>query len=337
MSDQVYVDTLASYRDALELATRIRDNALAYLTAMVDVKDGKALLWNSLLQPRLTNHRLASGTHTATTAIPSVGYRAVTPTPLVEAESPDPGGSLGSELVLESSFLKVTIDLQAGGTIRSIEDKRGWELLTGAGNDLIVCEEYPVLPGHGEGPWHLAPTGERRAGTSSPARVIEFDVKQRRVVLEADYPEFRKRQTIQLASSGPRIEFDTEIIRWSGRNQLVRVVFPIDRADALRGTLPIHQTAAAVIGRPFARDVDSATDPWTLDQACWQWAGLGTLLSVQVTDAQDEVIHERALGVGELVLPSNATSELRVLANKLAAALVARGVTTTISDSESRR
>lgn len=323
MSDQVYVDILYAYRDALDLATSVREAAIAYLSRFAPAG---AIAWNSLATTR--DHVPAVGFRRA-----GIGWLPGVPSGLHVA---DPAPRLeGSRVFLENTHLAVVIDLERGGTLVSLRDKKtGRELLRGPGADLVVLPEHENLPGHGEGPWHLAPTGERRPGTGVRARLLPLEPRsvqsRNRVTVEVAYPDFTKRQTCELPYDVRRIDFVTEILDWRGVNQLLRVEFPLD----LPGAKPVHQTAAAVLGRPFARDVATAENAWTLDQACHTWAGLGTTCTLEILDG-DRVVHRRALGVGEIVVDGT-TASLRQ-ANRLAEALVRAGVTTTITEHRMRR
>ncbi len=368
MSDQVYLDVMAGYRDALEIATEVRDRAQDYLGSRVNAPHADALVWNATERERddwvETEHARADrGTdgapeETAASAyergesiwiemrdekgahqgwwgpaqsidsrvfarrVPALGYA---PLELAGGKS---GGNLWS---LENEYLSLRIETARGGALASLVVKAtDRELLSGPANDLVLLAEYPVLPGHGEGPWHLAPTGERKPGTDVIATVLRGGPY--RIVLEADYDTFSKRQVIQLLPGSKQVDFETTIVDWKGRDQLLRVEFPLD----LPGARPVFQTAAAVIGRPFARDVDTAQDAWTLDQTCWQWAGLGAVATLEMTSG-DAVVHRRALGVGEIVLGAETPAERLRQANRLAAALVACGVTTTITREDERR
>jgi len=52
MSDQVYLDVMAGYRDALELATEVRERALARLTRATGAAAGETVAWNPVAHPR---------------------------------------------------------------------------------------------------------------------------------------------------------------------------------------------------------------------------------------------------------------------------------------------
>ncbi|MGE0480602.1 MAG: glycoside hydrolase family 38 C-terminal domain-containing protein [Phycisphaerae bacterium] len=321
MSDQVYLDVMYAYRDALELATVVRDRAVAFLASRIKrwSEHDRELRWHT----------------TASAALPApivVGCEKVKPPP--PADPTILQRSTRDQILLESKSLRVLIDLPRGGCITSIMDKRtGRELLRAPANDLVVYDEYETLPGHGEGPWHLAPTGKRRSGATAGAWVVAPAVAAAgTVTLESDDPDFRKRQTIMLRDDPPRIDFQTDILEWRGRSKLVRVEFPL-RSLPLR---PVFQTAGALLARPFARDVDAAVDPWTLDQSCWQWAGVGALCRLEAFEG-DRLRHARVLGVAEIVIGCHATPDTRRAANRLAEAFVKSGVTSTITRLDQRR
>lgn len=321
MSDQVYLDVLYAYRDALELATTVRDRARAHLAACIKrwSEHDRELRW----------HTTASASRPAPIV---VGCEKVKPAP--PADPTILQRTTRDQALLESKSLRVLIDLTRGGCITSIIDKRnGRELLRAPANDLVVYDEYETPPGHGEGPWHLAPTGKRRSGAHAGAWMVAPAIATTgTITLEADDPDFRKRQTIMLRDDPPRIDFQTDILEWRGRSKLVRVEFPL-KPTPLR---PVCQTAGALLGRPFARDVDAATDPWTLDQSCGQWAGVGALCRLEVLEA-DQLRHARALGVAEIVLGCEAAPDTQRAANRLAETLVQAGVTSTITRLNQRR
>lgn len=332
MSDQVYVDVLAGYRDALDLATGVRERARAWLAERVDTSGSRRIGWNATGTERAGWAATAGGGAVEVEAVPALGWAALGPPPDSRADSP--AGTRTSELVLENEHLRLAVDPARGGAIATLVDRAsGRELLRGPANDVALLEEYPVLPGHGEGPWHLAPTGARRPGTDARARVLPPDpARPHRLVVEADYPDFSKRQTLELLPGARRVDCETWILDWSGSDRLLRVELPVD----LPGARPLFETAAAVVGRPFARDVDTARDAWTLDQAAAGWAGLGAASWIELRRG-GEPVHRRALGVGELVVPDGATAEERELANRLARALVRAGVTTSVGEAGARR
>ena len=330
-SDQVYIDLLWGMRDALEIAHDVRFAAQCFLANRVDGVG--PLLWNSVAHMRSgwwVSEDVQEGRGALHHAdLPALGVRRLEAEPL-PSETP---AFDSKRPVLVNEHLRVEFDLTLGGAMVSVIDRAtGEELLDGPGNDVVLCEEYAVLPGHGEGPWHLSPTGKRRSGIGVTARMRRDPARPHRIEIEARYPEFTKLQTVELLPGESRIDCVTTISRWQGRNQLLRVEFPFRHP----GARPIFQTAAATIGRPFARDVDTAVDPWTLDQTTGQWVGLGAVATIEIVPSDGPPIR-RAIGVGEIVIDSGSGNDRLRQANELALALVSLGVTTTITRSEERR
>ena len=312
MSDQVYLDVMDGARDALEIAREVQHRALTHLGRRITVDWGArtTIAWNSTARPMTAPGWLAG-------PVPPVGWRR----PMMRAED-----RTQSATTIENEHLRVEIDLERGGAISRMFDKHAQrELLLGLGNDLLVLDEYPVLPGHGEGPWHLAPTGARRRAAGGDARVIERG--RYRLTIEADDELFTKRQTLTLYPESRRLRVETTIEDWKGKNKLVRAVFPFDAP----GARPVHETAGAVIGRPFARDVDVAEDPWTLDQACHRWVDLSSTCVVETSGGG-----RTAFGVADVVLPPAPTDDERRAANRFVLALARSGVTSTLREAGTR-
>lgn len=319
MSDQVYVDILYGYRDALDLAAAVRERALAYLSERAGGAS-PALVWSTVASPR--------------DGVSGVGCAPRRGLAARAAQAEMPAMPVGPLVAIENEYLAARIDLEHGGALAGLRDKEaGRELLRGFGNQIACVTEYRELPGHGEGPWHLAPTGEERPGTTARARLVEYASQPvPRVVVEVSLPEYVQRQTYMLPPGSRQLEMLTEIRAWRTSDRLLRVEFPLD----LPGARPVHATATAAIGRPFARNVDTAKEAWTLDQACGQWVDLGTTCVLQVQRGTD-VVHRRALGVAEIVVPEGARRTLLEDAGSLARAFARCGVTSSITRLDDRR
>ncbi|MFG0317132.1 MAG: glycoside hydrolase family 38 C-terminal domain-containing protein, partial [Planctomycetota bacterium JB042] len=314
MSDEVYLDVMAGYRDAVEIAREVEARALRFLgrRITVDEGDGTPIAWNPLARPVPATGSFAG-------EVPAVGWCRPRSRP-ADARTVD-------GTTLENEHFRVALDLDRGGAIASLVDKAsGRELLRGPGNALVLLDEYPVLPGHGEGPWHLAPTGASRPAADGAARVVRSD--RWSITVEARDEVFTKRQTTTLLPGERMLRVETEVVDWKGRNELLRVTFPFD----VPGGRPVHETAGTAIGRPFARDVDTAVDPWTLDQACHRWVDLSSTLVVGADDGGPRV----AVGVADVVLPEGASEQEREGANELVAWLARSGVTSTLREAGTR-
>ncbi len=320
MSDQVYLDVMAAYHDCLDLAASIRERAMSYLGGRMDTASSQPALavWNTLGAPRASTRLVRTGSSDADTFVsdlPAVGFVVSPP-----SSAPTPPGSDGT---IENFWLRLVVTPRMGGLVRDVVWKpTGKSIWSGPCNRIVELDEYPILPGQGEGPWHIATTGRRYEPNDVPAVVQPPDpLHPDEIVVVATYPDFTKREHIRLAPDAPRIEFTTEIIDWKGKDKLLRAEFAANlRAD---GAAPIYETAAAIVGRPFSRDVDVSQDPWTLDETFSQFFGLA---SSPATPA-----------IAEIVVASTAAAERWELANAIARRLGRAGVTSTITRSTARR
>ena len=137
-------------------------------------------------------------------------------------------------------------------------------------------------------------------------------------------------QETLLWDDAERVEFRTHVDSYRGRDRLLRVRFPAD----VPGGLPVYQTATAVIGRSFGVvDVDSADHWYTLDNPAHQWFGLGSTARVRTGDPRGLT---QAIGVAEVVCPL-LPNDLRDTLRELLVALAAAGVTATCSQADGSR
>ncbi len=347
-SDQVYLDLLTSWRDAHDLASEVRDNALAALSAHVCVAgEGRpVVVWNPLNHERadLVTVRLAeplTGVEVlddAGTALPalvehgghSVTFRATGVPPLgwrgyrLRPSTRDDQGWLPAEGVTAASDrFRVTVDPARGGGVASLLDGDRELIAEGrVGNELAVYEEYADHPDFGEGPWHLMPSGPVVTSASGPAGVsVERGPLGERVTVTGAVGPVRYTQTITLWTGADRVECTTTVDEFTGSDQLLRVRWPCP----VPGALPVSEVGNAVVGRGFGLvDVDSARHPWTLDNPAHTWFGLSSAAALRLADGVLAPV-----GVAEIVVPSLADGA--PLARPLAAALARCGVTSTVS------
>src|ERR1700761_7657673 len=274
--------------------------------------------------------------------VPALGYRAYQARPV-------PGGQAGAEaapgwadvpgVVVENERYRVTADPGHGGTLSSIVDKTtGAEVLRGAGNEVLLADEYPAHPKWGEGPWHLSPKGTGTGSASTPARVrAQRCPVGSRLVAEFELDGLAVAQETILWDGEDRVEFRTHTDGSIGPDRMLRVRFPAD----VPGGLPVYETATAVIGRPFAHpDVDTAEHSWTLDNPAHDWFGVGATAKVVLT-GPDGARQAQPIGVAEVITPDglaegqDTAGQQRVRA--LVSALAAAGVTATCARADGPR
>ena len=355
-SDQVYLDLLTGWRDAWELGSAARDNALMLLSRAVD---GDIVVWNPLVHNRtdivtvhleepLHNTLLDSegtrvpilvedGGHTVSWLacdVPSLGWRSYR----IVDDHAGSGWELVPGNIIESEYYRAVVDLARGGAVSSLT-RNGVELIAPGqvGNELAVYDEYPAHPTENEGPWHLLPKGPVVGSAEYPADVAlayRSALGERLVVSGRIGDVLRYTQTITLWRGVDRVDCRTVIDEFSGSDQLLRLRWPCP----VPGAMPVSEVGDAVIGRGFGmlhqRDshhaVDTAEHPYTLDNPAYGWFGLSSAVRVRVRDGHGEGV--RAISVAEVVAADPAVD-----VRDLMVALVRAGVTATAGTAQRSR
>jgi len=368
-SDQVYLDLLAGWREAWDLSSTTRRDAVRDLAGR---DQGIVSVCNGLARPRSgvaritlevpddgtrwlelrddAGQRLRSvaegirrrpdGSLAGVTLtfvardVPALGYRVYAlhpaePIPQTASDWQDVTAAQGT--TIENDAYVVTADPARGGTVTVVDKRTGASVLAGPGNELVLQDEYAQHPKHNEGPWHLSPKGPGQGSASGPAEVrTERCAIGSRLVASYSLGALAVTQEIALFQDGDRVEFRTHVDGFDGHDQLLRVRFPAD----VPGGLPVYQTATAVIGRSFGVvDVDSADHWWTRDCSAQQWFGLSSVARVRTSGPAGLT---EAIGIAEIVCPDD-PGGLRGEVRDLVAALAAAGVTATCSDADGPR
>ncbi|MGW1780782.1 glycoside hydrolase family 38 N-terminal domain-containing protein [Streptomyces sp. NPDC002143] len=351
-SDQVYIDLLTGWRELYDLARAVHADATDALARQVVELPGGApdlVVFNSATWRRrdvlsvddpglvpldvtglpLPAVREDGELRVVVPEVPGMGLQA-----LSLAEGRVPGWTAGEGTTIRNEFYEVTVDPARGGGVSSLralaegQEVGGRELLRPGdiGNELVVQEEYPRHPRFGEGPWHLTPTGTTAARSRDVSADIDVEHSPAgsRITVRADLGLFRYTQRLTLWAGVDRLDVTTTVDGYDGADRLIRVRWPSD----VRGGLPVHEVADAVIGRGFGFvEVDSEQFPWTLDNPANTWFGLGSTARVAVHDGAGALLGHRSIGVAELVFADWDTAG--ELGTSLAAALVRTGVTAT--------
>ena len=283
--------------------------------------------------------------------IPPLGYKTFLAHPVPPGQdAPAPEASAwqaGADLVIENGAFTVRAGGADDGSLESIVDRRsGTELLAGAGNELVIQEEYPTHPRWGEGPWLLCQKGRWRGPADRHAKVrAERCPIGSRLVTEYAFDDLQVTQETLLWDGSDVIEFRTHVDGSIGHDRLLRVRF----ATNVPGGLPIYQTGLSVIGRPFGdAEIDVAEHTYTLDNPAHEWFGVGSTARVSLTgQAGERRLH--AIGVAEVIAPADAAtdgfaprdtgagSDCRDEVRALLVALAKQGVTATCSVPEGPR
>ncbi|MBP1819500.1 alpha-mannosidase [Mycobacterium sp. OAE908] len=356
-SDQVYLDLLTGWRDAWQLGTTARDNALRLLSSAVD---SSVVVWNPLAHKRsdvvtarlsrpvgegvrvvdsdgaeLAAHVEHGGRSVSWLArdVPSVGWQSYV---LTAGEAKSGWEPLDGNLIRNEHYRLAVDPVRGGGVSSLVEVASERELIAGGrvGNELAVYEEYPAHPQAGEGPWHLLPKGPVVASSAATASVQAYrgPLGERLVIDGRIGDVLRYKQIVTLWRGVARVDCSTTVDEFTGEDRLLRLRWPCP----VPGALPVSEVGDAVIGRGFGllhdragTAVDSAQHPWTLDNPAFGWFGLSSAARVRVGDGV------RAVSVAEVIAPSESVSA--ALARPLMVALVRAGVTATCSSGDQPR
>jgi alpha-mannosidase len=373
-SDQVYLDLLAGWREAHELASEVLDRSLDYVGARIDTSgDGGAItVFNALSWPRTDICRVAidlpassglalrddqggdipllverngagDGRGGQATLVflakdvPALGYRTYR---LVDgAPAADAGWRNADGRSIENDAFAVEVDPARGGAIVRLEERRsGKQLLRRdeVGNELRCYREYPMHPHFGEGPWHLTPDGTRWSSTDEPAEItVERSPIGRRIRISGRFHECRRTQEIVLWDGLERVEFATRLDDYAGQDLLFRVRF----GAAVQGGRAVSEVGNAVVGRGHGfPNADVGKARYTLDNPAYNWFALGTTARVDLVDKIDDrgkARASRAISVAEIVAPDEPAYDDAL--RVLVVGLVRTGVTATVGLDTGRR
>ncbi|HTW08313.1 MAG TPA: NEW3 domain-containing protein [Acidimicrobiales bacterium] len=364
-SDQVYLDLLAGWREAYELARSVAEGSREVLLGhLAGEGDGDAVIVTNttglecldLVELDLAGAAAAPGTLAVRDsnggAVPAVRSAGRTAEHRLQflAEVPAFGYNTyrlvaGAEAgewersegcVAENEFFEVRADpIQGGGLVAVRHRGAGLDLVPAGevANELLVYAEYSEHPRYREGPWHLSPSGPPARSRSGPATVWrEASPAGQRVVAEGELAGFRYRQVVTLWAGLERVELSTEIHGWAKADHLLRLRVP----TTLAGGSAVSAVGDAAIGRSFALlDVDSAVHPWTLDSPAAEWFGVGPNLVLEAGPRPGRDGHSQSVGVAEVIVPDGA--EAAPWARQLVVALLQQGVTATCSRAGANR
>nr|BFE55545.1 NEW3 domain-containing protein [Dactylosporangium thailandense] len=372
-SDQVYLDLVAGWREAHDLAADVDRSARRHLAGHVDTRgEGTAVVvFNPLSHPRTDTVGLEADLDPAvgltltddggvpvpylTEAlapaadgrpgrvllrwvardVPSMGYRTYRLLPGT-AEPPESAWQPVEATSIANDRYRVRADPARGGALTEITDlAAGRDLLPPGrvGNELVCVAEHRDHPEFGEGPWHLLPHAVAWRSADTEAAVT------------AERCPIGERITATAEVDGCRYTQQTTL--WYGLDRIdfatgIDGFAATDRLLRVRipcdvpGGMPVSETAAAVIGRGYALlDADAAEHPRTLDNTAHQWFGLAAALTVHLHDPQERAERSRAVSIAEIVVPDG--DEGLPSTRGLAVGLARAGVTATVTSATGNR
>jgi alpha-mannosidase len=315
-SDQVYLDLLGGWREAVELGSTVLEGALDQLGAAIDTTgEGRAVtVFNALSWPRTdvvrvaidlaadhapgielsddsgarvpllleaTDRREDRAASRATIAfiardVPAFGFRTYRLGPSTKPLD-ESGWHAIDTLAIDNQTYAVAVDPARGGAISSIVDKRSGKELVRGGGVANELRAYREYPNH-----PLFAEGPWHLTPDGRfASAIDYEAE---VTVEAS-PIGRR---IRVEGSFDESRRSQEIRLWDGveridLNTSVHDYRGHDRLFRVRfpadveGGTPVSEVGNAVVGRPFGRpNVDVAVVPFTLDHPAYNWFALST-------------------------------------------------------------
>ena len=351
--DMSYLDLMAGYREALELAGGVAASATQFIADAVNMPAGDAagLVFNPLNWARggvvtlpkphgatAVEVRTADGVpvpaiieddevKALVPAVPSVGYTTVTVRAMATAGVRSPNieaASADSTPAIENEFWRIELDPARGGGIASLVDKAaGQELIDrsiGVGDDLVAFAE-------GENAWEFHTYGPRIAASEFPAKVevTRAALGETAVVTGRLGDVCTYRRTLTVRPGQREIEASVRLEGYRGQEGMFAVTTPV----LLAGALPVFEDRfGTVVGRRGKRKFDYRTAGHVRLSDCfilpvYNWVEAGWSAQVDVGDGASGL----NLGIAGLVISHDERVEAAM--EPLLAALGHVGVTCT--------
>jgi len=296
LCDRAFLDVLAGYREALQLASGALANSLEYIGGFIDTASGAlsadcipVAVFNPLNWTRSDVCELevevppgwkgfslqrAEGQQVRTELAesPKAGRRRArirfiaqdVPSMgyrlfhLVPAAQMPPAPVRRRSNTISNGLFRIEVDAQRGGGIVSLRDlKARRELLDSARGLGNELVALAEKPDRGAAPWEVWTTGPKVFSRAYPAQVqVEAGAVSTRLVIGGPAKDCRKHQEIVLYDGLRRIDFVTRLEDYHGQDDLWVVTFP----SALRGAQPVFEERfGAVVGKPSKGYLDFRT------------------------------------------------------------------------------
>jgi len=362
-SDQVYLDLVALWREARDIASDLctkifqeftshaqlekpREANIGFFNSLSWTRSGIFEFETDLLNPGI-QYYMTDILDTRVPVVKSAGkyfvrtenlYADGNLTFCLERSSDKPiAETVDHGLTIENDIFKLEIKTESpwyGGISSLVHKETGTEFQSPdlPSNDLVI---YPEYPGMNMAPWLLQPTGERLHHNSA-----EISVARKRLPgietleISSRFENCTVIRTLTLKENDPFVDCVTSISGYSDTDKMFRAEFNLN-PEILKGTRPIAQTSGGVIGRPFGQLGDfqkiKYMGTWPVDT----WGGLGRVLAVKLNINGKKL--KRNLGVCEIIIPSDPDPELCSLVDRLVPLLAKAGVTSVVTKDNGRR
>ncbi len=303
-NEMSFVDLMAEYREAIELALDILKNAANFVASKIILKGGKktpVVVFNthtwerkdtaviSLTLPKaIEKYELKTGDGETVPfelieqtkkgegyevkvkvliTVPALGFLTLY---LTEAEkATDIGIKTEHTNSIENEFYKITVDPALGGGITSIYDKKNGKEVIKHGADSPANRINALK----EDKYRCEPThefytsGEKAFSSEYPAEVsCEKGLLTQTLIIEGRIGSIcRTKQRITLTKGIDRIDFKTDIINYQKKDHLFTVTFPVN----VEGAKPIFDDRfAPIVGAESRGKLDFRTHQMYMFSHC---------------------------------------------------------------------
>jgi len=283
--DRGYLDLIAGYREALDLAAEALDSALAYIGGAIDTccaaPDPHAIplaVFNSLNWARTDICRAAvelpggwSGFALVTADGDQVPCELVssskrrrraqveirfiaTDVPslgyrlfyLTPATQMPPQPTVKRGLTIENEFFRVRVDAKHGGIISLYDKQARREILDSSRGPGNEVIALAENPTRREPPWEVWTTGPKAFSRDYEAHAeVVQGTVSTSLVIKGAMKDCQREQEITLYRGLRRIDCVTQLINYRGKHDLFVVTFP----SALQGLEPVFEERCAVVTR----------------------------------------------------------------------------------------
>jgi alpha-mannosidase len=375
-SDQVYLDLIAGWREALELGKSALDGALQFIGSRIDTAgEGTAVtVFNALSWPRTDIARVELDIPAATAGIELKDETGTGVPFVVEAANRRADGTIARALVaflardvpamghrtyrmgpgatrlddtgwrpvetstIENETYRVEIDPERGGTISSLVDKRTGKELVRSGEVANELRAYREYPNHPL--FAEGPWHLTPDGRFTSATEFAAEVT-------AEESAIGRRLRVEGPFEASRRRQD--IVLWDGidRVELASRIEGYSEQDRLfrvrfgvsvEGGASVSEVGNAVVGRPFGfPNVDVAEVPFTLDHPAYNWFALGATVRVALVDGGTTSKDRASQAIGIAEVVAGDDAGQDDAVRALIVALVQQGVTSTLSRHDGHR
>ncbi len=265
--------------------------------------------------------------------IPSCGYSVYGVSPMEEGTLPQ-WESLTDADCIENEFLRIKVDRSRGGGICSFIDKQsGKEIVREDGDHL--ANEIAVLKEKGDRPdpsWEFHTTGEKTFSRDYPVDVtVQKSGPTMRILVRGRLGETCDLvREIWLRRGMRRVDLRTEIRHYSGQDDLLAVLFPIQVEGA---GLTFEERFGAIVKSPGRSALDYRTWAGHAYSGCaihssQNFFDYGSTTKMRFVDGQGRTAASVPLGLVGLILPPKYGAVENIAAD-LQKGLANRGILTT--------